>query len=371
MKCRNSIALIIFIMCFCLMPHVGLAKSDSVNTYYKSVDGNTALSENFKVKEFACNDGSDKVLIDTELVDILQNIRKHFGTSVIITSGYRTPAYNYVVGGTKNSYHTKGMAADIVVSGVSPQEVAKYAEEIGVRGIGMYYSSKNGKFVHVDTRPQKYYWVNKGSGNTSVTTHGGEYNSDNTISIVPKQTKPTIDVTQYPETIPYGKSFGLRGTISSENSITSVNGYIINSSGTTVMSTTDYPNSKSMDIRPANLNQKMSFGNLASGKYTLRIIASDSSGGKAEWGYDFTVESDTANAGISNPDKNIQKGQSGEAVKELQRSLNTIMGAGLKVDGIFGSGTQKAVKEFQSKYGLTADGIAGPKTNAKINSLLK
>ena len=57
------------------------------------------------------------------------------------------------MGGATNSYHTKGQAADIVVYGVSPQEVAKYAESIGVKGIGLYDS-----FVHIDTRTSKSFW---------------------------------------------------------------------------------------------------------------------------------------------------------------------------------------------------------------------
>ena len=73
---------------------------------------------------------------------------------------------------------------------------------------------------------------------------------------------------------------------------------------------------------------------------------------------------------ISNPDKIIQMGQSGTAVKELQMCLNEIMGLNLDTDGIFGNGTKNAVISFQKKYGLTADGIAGPKTNKMINQIL-
>ncbi|MBE7042268.1 MAG: hypothetical protein E7399_02095 [Ruminococcaceae bacterium] len=73
---------------------------------------------------------------------------------------------------------------------------------------------------------------------------------------------------------------------------------------------------------------------------------------------------------ISNPNQNIQKGQSGTAVKELQQCLNKILGINLEVDGKFGDKTLEAVKQFQSKYGLTVDGIAGKNTNNKINSLL-
>jgi peptidoglycan hydrolase-like protein with peptidoglycan-binding domain len=57
----------------------------------------------------------------------------------------------------------------------------------------------------------------------------------------------------------------------------------------------------------------------------------------------------------------LKPGTSGETVKRLQQSL------GISADGQFGAGTQKAVREFQSKNGLEADGLAGPATLAKMS----
>ena len=96
----------------------------SVKTYSKKKSGNTRLSANFCVKEFACKDGSDKIVIDTELVSVLQKIRDHFGKPLTINSAYRNASYNKKVGGVSNSQHTKGTASDIVVSGILPDEVA-------------------------------------------------------------------------------------------------------------------------------------------------------------------------------------------------------------------------------------------------------
>src|SRR3954454_20328663 len=56
----------------------------------------------------------------------------------------------------------------------------------------------------------------------------------------------------------------------------------------------------------------------------------------------------------------------GSAVTYLQQRLN-VYGAKLTVDGDFGSNTDKAVRAFQSKHGLTADGIVGPNTWAKLD----
>ena len=60
-----------------------------VKVYSKAKDGGTALSAHFKVREFACHDGTDTVFISSELVGILEKIRVHFGKPVTINSGYR------------------------------------------------------------------------------------------------------------------------------------------------------------------------------------------------------------------------------------------------------------------------------------------
>lgn len=109
---------------------------------------------NFQIKEFACHDSSDKVLVDSELIEKLQIIREHFNSPVIINSGYRTDAYNRKVGGVGGSQHTLGKAADIVVKNVKIDEVVKFAETVGFRGIGRYKD-----FVHVDTRQNRSYWL--------------------------------------------------------------------------------------------------------------------------------------------------------------------------------------------------------------------
>jgi uncharacterized protein YcbK (DUF882 family) len=56
-----------------------------------------------------------------------------------------------------------GQAADISISGVKPIEVARYAESIGVPGIGVYDT-----FVHIDTRKSKYFWYDGGASNVKT-----------------------------------------------------------------------------------------------------------------------------------------------------------------------------------------------------------
>ena len=126
-----------------------------IHAYSKEKDGAKKLSENFKVKEFASKDGSDPIFIAPELVEVLQKIRTHFNKSVTINSGFRTATRNSGVGGAKYSQHLYGTAADIVVSGIAPKQVAEYAETLmpNTGGIGIYSN-----FTHIDVRRTKSRW---------------------------------------------------------------------------------------------------------------------------------------------------------------------------------------------------------------------
>lgn len=111
------------------------------------------VSEHFEAKEFACKDGSVELLLCTELLEALEKIRNHFKSPCTINSGYRTPSWNAKVGGAGNSYHCKGMAADIRVKNVTPKKIAEYASEIMENHGGVILYTN---FVHVDVREHKY-----------------------------------------------------------------------------------------------------------------------------------------------------------------------------------------------------------------------
>lgn len=138
----------------------------SILTYSMKKDWNKKVSAHFSVYEFACSDKSDTVLIDSELVNILEQVRSHFGKAVNINSAYRTPAYNISIGGSPNSQHCKGTAADICIKGVDPIRIALYVASLPYfqthGGIG-YYSrvQVTGGFVHVDVRPNISRWISK------------------------------------------------------------------------------------------------------------------------------------------------------------------------------------------------------------------
>ena len=144
-----------------------------IKTYQKG--SNEQLSKNFQAREFDCGCSKCKETpIDDKLVQYLQQIRDHFGKPIGggRLTAYRCPAHNaQVPNAAKYSKHTMGMAADISIAGVSPAEIAKFAESIGVLGIGLYDTDKDGHFVHIDTRTTKSFWF--GHAQQRRTTFGG------------------------------------------------------------------------------------------------------------------------------------------------------------------------------------------------------
>ena len=143
----------------------------AIKTYSKGKA--TQLSTNFKSTEFDChgNGCCTQTQIDDTLIEYVQKIRNHFGKPVTVSSGYRCATHNKNIGGATGSRHSKGQAADIYISGVAPAEIAKYAESIGILGIGLYETDKDGHFVHVDTRTTKSFWY--GQSEAYRSTFGG------------------------------------------------------------------------------------------------------------------------------------------------------------------------------------------------------
>lgn len=169
----------------------------AVKTYEKT--DRTKLSTNFKVSEFICKgDGCcSSVRIDEKLVEYLQNIRDHFNKPVIINSGYRCKTHNKEVGGSSKSRHMEGMAADIRIKNVAPAEIAKYAESIGILGIGLYETAADGYFVHIDTRTSKYFWY--GQKATRRTTFGGSSKVTENVNVKEWQEAAAKDGFKFPK----------------------------------------------------------------------------------------------------------------------------------------------------------------------------
>jgi uncharacterized protein YcbK (DUF882 family) len=121
------------------------------------------LTKNFTKAEFESKDGAPMPLevlqnIKT-LAGQLQIIRDEIGKPITITSGYRSPQHNKAINGAKDSYHVRGMAADITAAGLSPIElrnvIKKLMDEGKIKAGGLKaYKS----WVHYDFRGNYTTW---------------------------------------------------------------------------------------------------------------------------------------------------------------------------------------------------------------------
>jgi uncharacterized protein YcbK (DUF882 family) len=118
------------------------------------------LSANFELSEFACK-CCGAVIVSSDLYDLvgrLQAVRNWIGRPVRVTSGYRCREHDARVGTSSNpgaGPHTQGIAADIVVDGMSADDLAEVCMTAGLSGVGVY--RKKG-FVHVDVRSVPAVW---------------------------------------------------------------------------------------------------------------------------------------------------------------------------------------------------------------------
>jgi uncharacterized protein YcbK (DUF882 family) len=123
------------------------------------------LTPNFKKSEFDSKDGAtmpDDVLIEIRKVaTALQALRDRVRQPVTIHSGYRSPEHNKKVGGAVNSYHVKGMAADISVKNMTPQQVMDELKLLMITGripLGGVKAYERGNFTHYDIRGRYASW---------------------------------------------------------------------------------------------------------------------------------------------------------------------------------------------------------------------
>ena len=123
-----------------------------------------SLTKNFTLQEFVCRDGSVPTGSALEnvkqLAENLQVLRDELGKPIHINSGFRSVKYNATLQGSSVvSQHLYGRAADIVVEGYTPKQLAAKIEELIAAkkmkqgGIGIYPT-----FVHYDIRGKRARW---------------------------------------------------------------------------------------------------------------------------------------------------------------------------------------------------------------------
>lgn len=95
------------------------------------------------------NDKVEVGCFKPNLLNVINTVETHFGKPVIVTSGYRDPDHNRVVGGAEESLHKSCDAADIQIDGVSKWDIATYIRSLPDRGgVGTYCHTDS---VHLDT----------------------------------------------------------------------------------------------------------------------------------------------------------------------------------------------------------------------------
>ena len=94
------------------------------------------LSPHFTLQELTDSPSAAKAGIDNtpgpdalanlqRLCQLLESVRSLVGAPLIISSGYRCPALNQLIGGVETSAHVRGLAADFSVRGLSPRQVVQ------------------------------------------------------------------------------------------------------------------------------------------------------------------------------------------------------------------------------------------------------
>ncbi len=128
---------------------------ENVNTIYW-IEGNYVQEALDQINYFMRDWRQNKIInYDTNNLDIISATQALLDTEepFELLSGYRTKKTNkmlskHTVGVARNSYHTKGMAADLRMKTRSVNQIAKAAESFRSGGVGRY---NNSHFVHIDS----------------------------------------------------------------------------------------------------------------------------------------------------------------------------------------------------------------------------
>jgi len=111
--------------------------------------------------------------IDPRLIDLLYRISQRTHQKIQLVSGFRAPMFSLAT----LSYHTRGMAADIRIPGMTPLMARDLAESMGVHGLGYYPVSG---FIHVDVRDDMSRWTDYGQNRQDGegTEHGPSHGEE-------------------------------------------------------------------------------------------------------------------------------------------------------------------------------------------------
>ena len=133
--------------------------------FYFSEFFNSSTAAKNGIKNEPLSDERGRVMLNIKLLvdNVLEPIRDMVCTPIIITSGYRCPQVNRLVGGVDNSQHMSGCAADFHVMGFTPSmmyEVYLYISNTLEFDQLIFYRSKNiihVSYVEKDNRREAFF----------------------------------------------------------------------------------------------------------------------------------------------------------------------------------------------------------------------
>jgi len=129
------------------------------------------LTNNFRLREFektsvkGINNRIPRIYIPALVklsLFVLEPLRKMMGCGIIVTSGYRCPELNKIVGGAKESQHLKGEAADIVPTVGNALQIYRMLLNSNIPFDKCIYEKKNGReWIHISYKdsPRKLIWA--------------------------------------------------------------------------------------------------------------------------------------------------------------------------------------------------------------------
>lgn len=206
----------------------------AVKAYSLKTQGKVYCSKHTQVREMACKDGTDKVLIDEGLMEMIEKLFAKLNCSrYIISSGYRTPAHDKKVGGDGNGQHTLGKAVDACFYDkngklISAKIVCCVAQDVGFKGIANI--SKAYKYVHLDVRQNGKYYGDETKHYNTVTSNFydyfkvtkadvAKYTGEKVVEYFKKYSGTTVSIVTALKSIGVNSAFSYRSKIAKANNI--------------------------------------------------------------------------------------------------------------------------------------------------------
>lgn len=123
--------------------------------------------DNDQMMQFQCKcddcAGDPFVQPDIALRIMVRQVERYFRPAKMrIHSGYRCPAHNIAIGGSRKSHHVRAQAIDFSIPGVELHDIYRWLDNSPYRcGLGIYNSH-----IHLDSRDGEARWDYRTRGNT-------------------------------------------------------------------------------------------------------------------------------------------------------------------------------------------------------------